>query len=155
MSPSRMDPVVGKYYDDLNVGDTEMSGPRVVTEQDVMDFARLSGDHNPLHVDKEYAERNMFRRQIAHGMLTASIATGMVSSHGLFYGTVLAFMQADSRFLAPVYIGDALMAQMTVLDKKETAKPGRGVIIFQCLVRNQNGVEVCDSTWTIMMKKRK
>ena len=62
----------GKTFADLALGMT-VSIQNTVTEQDVIDFARVSGDHNPLHMDEEYAKTTQFKGRIAHGALTASL----------------------------------------------------------------------------------
>ena len=65
----------GKYFEDFALGEEFHSAGRTITEADVVDFANLSWDHNPIHVNEEFASRTIFRSRIAHGALTLAVAT--------------------------------------------------------------------------------
>ena len=144
----------GRYFDDLTVGETLTTPPRVVSKEDVYAFAELTGDNNPLHVDEDFGRRTIFGKQIAHGMLTASITTGLVTGLGIFHGTVIAFLEVHAKFLAPVFFGEALTAECCVEEKQEGAKPNRGNAIFFCKVVNQNNAIVAETRWTLMLNRR-
>lgn len=144
----------GRYFDDLTVGEKLLTPFRLVTKADVDQFAQLTGDNNPLHVDEEFARRTIFGKPIAHGMLTASITTGLVTSLGIFHGTVIAFLGVEAKFLAPVFFGDSLQAECSVEEKKEGNKPNRGNAVFLCIVRNQKSELVAETRWTLMLKRR-
>ncbi len=88
--------MAGWYLEDFEVGKTYISGGRTVTETDVVNFAGLSGDFNPLHMDEEYAAaHSIFGRRIAHGMLGAVIMTGLSNQTGMFEGTTIAFFGTE------------------------------------------------------------
>ncbi|MEK7440306.1 MAG: MaoC/PaaZ C-terminal domain-containing protein, partial [Chloroflexota bacterium] len=103
MSKSR-----GLTFDQFNVGDSFTSQSRTVTEADVVSFAGLSGDFNPLHTDEEFARTTPFGTRIAHGMLVAAMATGMSNWTGVFEGTTLALMEQVIQYKAPTKFGDTV-----------------------------------------------
>ena len=88
----------GLYFDEFEIGDQCISQGRTVTESDVVAFAGLSGDFNPLHTDLEFCKRSQFGERIAHGMLVASIATGLANWTGIFEGTTLALLEQVIRY---------------------------------------------------------
>ncbi len=81
----------GLYFEEFTLGQEIDSPARTVTEADVMLFAGLSGDYNPLHTDVEYARDTPYGERIAHGLLGLSIASGLAARAGFIEGTTLAF----------------------------------------------------------------
>jgi 3-hydroxybutyryl-CoA dehydratase len=106
----------GKTFADLAVG-MQVSTQTTVTEQDVIDFARVSGDHNPLHMDEEYAKTTLFKGRIAHGALTASYVSAILGNDLPGPGAV--FMELNLKFIRPVRIGDTVTASCEVLEMIE------------------------------------
>ena len=101
------------HYEDLQVGDRWVSQGRTVTEADVVNFAGMTGDYNPLHVDHEFASETPFRRPIAHGVLGLSFVAGL-SSYAPYVKT-LAFLEIQSwEFLRPIFIGDTVHVETEV-----------------------------------------
>ena len=82
-------PVAGLYFEEFSVGDSITSQGRTVTEADIVNFAMLSGDWNPLHTDAEIAKSTVFGERIAHGMLVLSMATGLADRMGFINGTAI------------------------------------------------------------------
>lgn len=118
----------------LRVGD-KGSFTKTVTDQDVFDFADASGDHNPLHIDDEYAARSTFGRRVAHGILTAGIISSVLGGEIPGLGTI--FVELHIRFLKPVFINDTVTATATVI---ETINPERVRLMVACT--NQDGRDV-------------
>lgn len=145
----------GMTFDQLTVGDKFVSPRRTVTEADVVAFAGLSGDYNPLHTDAEFAKATPFGERIAHGMLIASIGTGLGNQMGVLEGTTLALMEQVIRYKGPVKFGDTVHIELIVKEKRETSKPDRGVVIFDVPVVNQRGENVIEMQWTLLMKRDK
>jgi acyl dehydratase len=85
---------MGLYWEEFEEGKEYITRARTVTEADVVAFAGLSGDFNPLHTDAEFMRASQFGERIAHGMLVSSISTGLSSQMGWFEGTTLALMEA-------------------------------------------------------------
>ena len=142
----------GLTFDQFNLGDTFISQARTVTEADVVNFAGLSGDFNPLHTDKTFAASTPFGERIAHGMLIAAMATGMANWTGVFEGTTLALMQQLLQYKGVVKFGDTVHLELNVAEKKTTSKKDRGVVIFDARMVNQDGEIVLDGQWTLLMR---
>jgi 3-hydroxybutyryl-CoA dehydratase len=129
------------YFDDVQVGQEWESLGRTVTETDIVNFAGLSGDFNPIHIDHEFCKATIFRKPIAHGLLILSIGSGL----GLMYPPMrtLAFVAIkDWRFLEPVYPGDTIRIRAKVLEKEERSRGKRGVITWNRQIVNQHGKAV-------------
>ncbi len=143
----------GLTFDEFNIGDCYESQGRTITEADVVAFAGLSGDFNPLHTDAAFAASTPFGERIAHGMLVMAIATGMANWTGIFEGTTIALMEQLIRYRGAVKFGDTVHLQLEVLTKKESSKPDKGVVKFAARMLNQDAGLVVDSEWTLLMKR--
>jgi acyl dehydratase len=142
-----------KFFEDLEIGEKYVSSGRTITETDVVSFAGLSGDYNPLHTDKEYARKSLFKKRIAHGALTFSVMTGLWDRLGILRETVIAFYGVDSmRFVKPVYIGDSIYVELEVLKKQD--KGENGIVTFLNRVYNQKDEVVMVCHANLLMKKR-
>jgi len=141
------------FLEDFDVGMTFETPRRTVTEADVVAFAGVSGDFNPLHTDEEFAKNGPFGRRIGHGVLTLAILTGLWDRLGFLTGSVEAFYGIDKlRFTRPVFFGDSLRATVKVVEKKE--RETNGMIVFSNEVVNQRGetVLVCDTKVVVRRK---
>jgi len=145
----------GLTFDQFELGAKFTSQGRTVTEADVVTFAGLSGDFNPLHTDAEFGKSTPFGQRIAHGMLVVAMATGMAQWTGIFEGTTLALMEQIIRYKGAVKFGDTVHLELEVLEKKETSKPDRGVVRFAARVLNQQDDVVVDCEWVTLMKRSK
>ncbi len=143
----------GLTFDQFELGDTFVSQARTITEADIVNFAGLSGDFNPLHTDAVFAASTPFGERIAHGMLIAAVATGMANWTGVFEGTTLALMEQVIRYKGAVKIGDTVRLELKVAEKKETSKPDRGVVVFDTRVLNQHDQAVIEGQWTLLMRR--
>jgi 3-hydroxybutyryl-CoA dehydratase len=103
----------GKTFAELAVGMT-VSIENTVSEKDVTDFARVSGDHNPLHLDEDYAKTTQFGGRIAHGALTASYISAVLGNDLPGPGAV--FLELNLKFVRPVRIGDTVTSTASVLE---------------------------------------
>ncbi len=124
------------YFDDVEVGQEWESPGRTVTETDIVNFAGLSGDFNPIHMDHEFARRTPFRRPIAHGLLVLSLGSGL----GLFsppMRTLAVLTIREWQFKEPVFVGDTLRVHSKVLTKEVRGRGRRGVITWQRQILNQ------------------
>ena len=146
-----------KYFEDLNVGDRTTSAARTVTEADIVNFAGLSGDYNPIHIDETFAENSPFKQRIAHGLLVLSIASGLFTNTDLNQSmkkSLLALMEVNCRFMKPVFIGDTIHVEAEIKEKKETSKPDRGIIIMERAVYKQDG-EIVQKIEAVLMARRR
>lgn len=144
----------GLTFDQFTEGQTFVCQARTVTEADVVAFAGLSGDYNPLHTDETFAAGTSFGQRIAHGMLVMAMATGQANQYGIFEGTTKALMEQTIRYVGPVMFGDTIHLELTVAAKKETSKPDRGVVTFDTVVKKQDGSTVVQGQWVLMMSRQ-
>lgn len=124
-------------FEDLSVGDSWTTPARTVTESDVVQFAAMTGDFNPLHVDHEFAANGPFKKPVAHGLLGLSWVAGLGCNHPRV-DTVAFVGIREWSFLRPVYFGDTIHVESKVAEKGEVAKRG-GKIIWDHTVLNQRG----------------
>lgn len=143
----------GKYFEDFEVGQEDITPARTVTETDIMNFCGLSGDFNPLHTVEPYAKNTIFGGRIAHGPLVTSIASGLIARTGFFEGTTVAFLGYSWRFNKPVKIGDTIYVRIKVKETRPT-KPGRGIVSFDTETLNDRDEVVVTGTWDMMMFTR-
>ena len=144
----------GMYYEDFKVGDVIVTARRTVTEADVVAFAGISGDFNPLHTDEEFMKTTPFGVRIAHGLLTVAIATGLINQLGVFEGTNLALLNMNIKYTGAVKFGDTIHMELKTVEKKESSKPDKGVITYDATVLNQNDEKVVEMEWILLMKKK-
>ena len=146
---------LGLYFEDVQLGMRFETPARTITEADVVNFAGVSGDFNPLHTDEEFARTTLYGRRIAHGALVLSVATGLRQRMGLFDGTLLGFLEIRSwRFLKPVYIGDTIRVANEVRELRETSRPDRGVMVQHVQVVNQRGEVVQEGEFVTLLRRR-
>ena len=122
------------YFEDFEVGQRFTTPARTVTEADVVNFAGVSGDYNPIHTDAEFAKSTPFGQRIAHGLLVLSMLTGLRQRTGHFEGTVIAWLE--------------------ILEKRETSKPDRGILVQRVRVYNQRGEVVQEGEFVTMVRRR-
>lgn len=144
---------MGRYYEEFEVGQTFVTEKRTISDADISAFAELSGDHNKLHIDEDYAKTTPFKTRIAHGPLGFAIATGLSYSTGLFDGTTLALLGVEWSFTAPIFPGDTLHVEMLVKSKRETSRTDRGLVVRDFKLINQDGVVVQKGVMTVMVKR--
>src|SRR5262245_45932360 len=145
---------MGLYVEDFVLDKPLTTRARTIAEADVLLFAGLAGDFNPLHVDEEFAAATEFGTRLAHGPLVLSIAIGLMSQLNLIDGTALALLDLKWDFKGPVKIGDTIHARVTPVTARPTQKPGRGVVTLKFDVLNQRDETVQTGSITLLMKTR-
>lgn len=145
----------GQFFSEFSVDDVFKSGGRTVTEADVVHFAGISGDFNPLHIDASFAAKTPFGQRIAHGMLAASISTGLGQTLGIFEGTTLALMSQTFEYKAPVFFGDTIHLTLAVREVKPSSKGGKGIVFFDSSVIKQDGTVAVAGSWTVLFRDNK
>jgi 3-hydroxybutyryl-CoA dehydratase len=141
------------YLEDVSVGDEFTTVARTITEADIVSFAYLSGDFNPLHMDHEWARRGPFGRPIAHGMLSLAVSSGLPSR--LDQLALLAYLEETRKFKSPVFPGDTIRCVYTVTDViPSTSKPDRGVVKLDVRLENQRGESVQIGEDVLLVEQR-
>jgi acyl dehydratase len=141
------------YFDDVEVGQEWDSPGRTITETDIVNFAGLSGDFNPIHMDHAFAQTTPFRRPIAHGLLVLSIASGL----GTYSPPMrtIAFLKFREWILrGPVFIGDTIHVHSAVLEKELRGRGRRGSIAWQKQTINQDGKVVQEGITETLVEGR-
>jgi 3-hydroxybutyryl-CoA dehydratase len=137
------DIMISYTINDMHVGQ-KVESTRTVTEADVVNYAGISGDFNPIHINKEYAERSPFRQRVAHGMLGAGMAVGLSAAQLPGAGAI--HISIDIKFLKPVFIGDTITCSVAV----EEILIEKNRAVMRTTIRNQEGDIVTDGTMAVM-----
>lgn len=105
-------------FEDIKVG-MSVSYSQTITDADVKAFAGLSGDHNPVHVNEEYASESRFKKRIAHGLISASFFSALFGTK--LPGPGCVYAGQNLKFKRPVYLGDTVTAtvEVTLIDAKK------------------------------------
>ena len=128
----------------LNVGDSaEIT--KTIEQADIDAFASVTSDHNPVHVDEEFAKTTRFGKRIAHGMLTASLISAVLANKLPGEGSV--YLGQTLRFVAPVFPGDEVTARVTVKEIRED-KP---IIKLETICVNQRDEVVIRGEATVLL----
>ncbi|MCF8142855.1 MAG: MaoC family dehydratase N-terminal domain-containing protein [Deltaproteobacteria bacterium] len=132
-----------KTWEDFQVGERVFSIRLTITEAHLVQWAHLTLDFYPLHMDETFARKAEFGRRIAHGPLIFSLGVGMMTSTGFYGDSVMAWLGVENmRIPGPVFIGDTIQTRGTVLKKGESRKPDRGLITMGYEIFNQNEATV-------------
>lgn len=141
------------FFDDITVGQEWESQGRTVTEADIVNFAGLSGDFNPIHVDHEFAQTTPFRKPIAHGLLVLSIASGL-GIHCPPMRTLAFLAIREWEFKTPVFIGDTIRVRTRVRTVAVRARGRRAIVNWERQVVNQEGKVVQQGITETMVEGR-
>ena len=128
----------------VKVGD-KFSRSRVVTDELVRQFADLSGDHNPIHLDEEFARSTRFGRRIAHGMLSGALISAVLGYE--FKERKIVYMSQTMKFTAPVYIGDTVMTTAIVTSIRED----KNIVTIETVCTKQDGTVAVKGEAVVMI----
>jgi len=128
----------------FKVGDTA-SVTKTITQEDIENFADLSGDRNPIHLDADYASRTRFGQRISHGILTSSLISAVIGN--VLPGTGSIYLGQTLRFTAPVFAGDTIIARATITAIRED-KP---ILTLETLCTNQRGEVVISGEASVLV----
>ncbi|MBX5451839.1 MaoC family dehydratase [Thermogemmatispora sp.] len=145
----------GRCYEDFEVGDVYKHWPgRTITEYDDMLFCMLTMNHNPLHIDANYAAHTQHKQRLVVGALVFSIVLGM--SVPDVSGKAIANLEFEEvKHLAPTFHGDTIYAESRVLDKRlSTSKPDRGIVTVETVAYNQRGQKVLSYRRRVLVPTR-
>ena len=146
---------MGRYYEDFAAGDTYKHWPgRTITAADNTWFTLLTMNQNPIHFDEEYAKRSEFGKPLVNSTLTLAIVVGMsvadVSQHA-----VANLGWTEIALPAPVFNGDTLYAESTVLGKRESkSRPTQGIVTVATRAWKQDGTTVMTFKRSVLIPKR-
>ena len=135
-----------RLYEEIQIGE-KASLTKIISHEDVVNFAKLSGDINPIHLDDEFASKSLFKKRIAHGILTSSLISAVIGTK--LPGINTLYLGQTLNFLAPAFIGDKLTAIVEVVSKRDDKR----IIKLKTTVINQENVEII--TGEAVVKKLK
>lgn len=136
----------GKTINDLNIGDIAVF-EKTITESDVYQFAGVSGDMNPAHVNEKFAKDGPFKSRVVHGMLTASLISTVLGTKLPGPGAI--YLGQDIKFIKPVFFNDTIKAQVTVSE----VNLEKNICVLDTRCFNQNDEVVVIGRATIMPSK--
>lgn len=146
----------GLCFEDFSLNQVYVSGKHVVSSTDVAEFARITGDVNPLHFDLSESSKVGYERQLVHGLLSVSLAAGLLTPLGLFNGTIIGLVGLDQWvFRRPLFVGVEVFSRMTVVAlRQSTSRPGVGILTRRLsLESDAEGVHV-EGVATMLVKRR-
>ncbi|MES2593516.1 MAG: MaoC family dehydratase [Bacteroidota bacterium] len=129
----------------LNIGD-KAEFTKQIKEEEVVLFAKISGDDNPVHLDEEFAKQTMFKQRIAHGFLVGSLISAGIAKHLPGNGTI--YLNQSLKFMAPVFLNDTITAYLEVLDF-----PKGNQVLLSTICKNQDQKIVIEGTALVMAPK--
>lgn len=144
-----------RFFDFFEQGDTLTTRRRTVDIGDITNFACLTGDYYPLHIDAVHGDLTRFKSRIAHGPLTFSLAVGLVGMTGFYGDAIVALKEiTDMRATAPVLPGDTIHVAAEVVDLDGSKSEKYGTIVVRYNVVNQRGEQVMTFLQTMLAKKK-
>lgn len=145
----------GLYFEEYEAGQTVSSSGRTITEADIVAFAGLTGDWNPLHTDAVFAAQHPLGQRVAHGMLPLSVAVALATRLGFLEETLLAFREIrEWKFSLPVFIGDTIHMEATIARTYPVPRLKGGIVTLEVEVKNQNDAVVQHGTWIVLVKSQ-
>ncbi|WP_338447733.1 MaoC family dehydratase [Niallia oryzisoli] len=133
-------------YEDIQIGD-RAAFSKTISEFDIYQFAGITGDFNPMHIDEEFADKTIFKDRIAHGLLTGSFISTVLGMK--LPGPNSIYLSQNFRFTAPVKVGDTIKAVVEVIEKQNDKK----FIKLKTRVWNQRQEMVVDGEALVMKKQ--
>ena len=145
----------GRHYEQFEVGDTYSHRPgRTISETDNTWFTLLTMNTHPLHFDKEYAKKSEFGQILVNSAFTVSLIVGM-SVRDVSQNAIANLGWKEIRLPSPVFVGDTLYAESTVLEKRESkSRPNAGIVKVSTLGKKSDGTLVCDFERTMLIPKQ-
>lgn len=144
-----------RAFEDFELGEKIETAGRTVEMSDILQFAGLTGDHYPLHVNEQYASGTQFGGRIAHGPLTFGIAVGEVGLTGWYGTAIVALVECQSmRATAPVRPGDTIRVHATVVELAAARSPKHGTLHVDYDVLNQRDESVMTFRWIMLARRR-
>lgn len=155
VAPGRYRETFGRYFEDFRVGDVYEHRPgKTVTEQDNHLFTLLTLNTHPIHFDAEFGAATEFGRNLVVSPYTLALLIGM-SVSDCSQKAVANLGMEQVAFSAPVFAGDTLYAESTVLDKRESrSRPGQGIVTIETRGHNQNDETVCTFRRSMLIPAR-
>lgn len=126
---------IREKIDLMSVGMSE-SIKKIITDKDVVSFANISGDNNPIHLSDEYARNTRFKKRISHGLLSSSFFSAIFGTK--LPGNGCVYLSQSLKFKYPVYLGDEVIATVTILEINKE----KNIIVFSTICKVKNKIVI-------------
>ena len=127
MTQNDFDALHGYFIEDLKVGQ-KAKLIKKITDNDILQFSKLTGDNNPVHINNEFAEKTIFKKRIAHGFLSASFISTVIATQLPGPGSI--YLKQSLKFLAPVYIDEEILVNISITEINK--ERGRVKLLTEC-----------------------
>jgi acyl dehydratase len=142
-----------KFFEDFVLGETFAIPSRTITDTHFLLFAAITGDNHPIHYDREYCRARGYPERLAHGYLvTVQTVLGASALSPCLQESIVAFLEQSSRFIKPVFVGDTLYPQLTVMEL--IPRRTTGLVKMRATVHNQHDELVLEGHHAYIVKKR-
>lgn len=143
------------WYEDFIPGTVLTSAPRLITVADIDDYARLTGEDHPVHMDEAFARSAGFDGRITHGLFNLALIEGLKTTIGGFERSVVASLGwTDIRFSAPLYPGESVVLRLELVERRRTKRPGRGLATERGILIKADGTEVVRGDHLVLLLDR-
>lgn len=142
---------LGKAFDEISEGET-FGQSLTIDASHISRACGMFGDFNPLHSDAEFCANSRFGRPILHGPMTSAFMSASIGMY--FYGTAVAYLEHNCRFVAPVYAGDTLSVQWTIAQTLDKPRSNGGIAVLRGECSNQRGEQIAEASGKILLSNR-
>ena len=142
---------LGKAFDEISEGET-FGQTLTIDASHISRACGMFGDFNPLHSDAEFCANSRFGRPILHGPMTSAFMSASIGMY--FYGTAVAYLQHNCRFVAPVFAGDTLSVQWTITQTLDKPRSNGGIAVLRGECSNQRGEQIAEASGKILLSNR-
>ena len=143
------------WLEDFIPGTVLTSPSRLVTTDDIDAWAALTGERHPVHMDDAFARTAGFRGRVAHGLFSLALIEGLKAGLGVFERSVIASLGWNNvKFSAPLYPGERVHLQLTLVSKRQSSKPGKGIAEERGVLVKEDGTEVASGDHVIILLSR-
>lgn len=141
-----------RKFEEIEIGEKEISHGRTVSESDVYRYAGLEGHYGELHTNKEKMKDTEYGRRIAHGVLLVVLTNGFMTKLPFHHDVVALYGLDNVRFVNPVFIDDTVHLESEIVDKEVTDED-RGIVTFKCELQKHDGTIAMALNWLSMVRR--
>lgn len=142
---------LGKAFGEISEGET-FGQSLTIDASHISRACGMFGDFNPLHSDAEFCANSRFGRPILHGPMTSAFMSASIGMY--FYGTAVAYLEHNCRFVAPVFAGDTLSVQWTITQTLDKPRSNGGIAVLRGECSNQRGEQIAEASGKILLSNR-
>jgi acyl dehydratase len=149
-------PLIGRFFEEFSLNETFLSDRHTISSDDVVAFANITGDTNPLHLSIDESRRLGYEKQVVHGLLGVSLSIGLLTSLGLFNKTAVALLSLDEwKFHRPIFVGAEVVSRMVVIGLRESAsRPDNGILTRRLSLESVDGTLLIQGVATMLVMRK-